>query len=216
MRSPVLMFDFGNVLAFFDYTIIYGKLGARLGLSAEAFHELAKSKGLKGRLSEFESGRLSPEEFSAIVQREVGLDITFEEFAEAWQDIFELNAPVAALAAELKAGGYTLLLGSNTNALHATFYRRQFRETLDQFDHFVLSHEILAMKPSRAFFEACTRAVGAPADSCIFIDDVEENVQGAREAGLVGLVYTDAATLRDDLRALGVDPTGPSFESPRT
>lgn len=205
MRSPVLMFDFGNVLAFFDYGIIYAKLGEPLGLSAEAFRDLAESRGLKARLAEFESGRLTPEDFSAIVQRAVGLDIPFADFTDAWQDIFELNAPVADLVAELKAAGYTLLLGSNTNALHAAFYRRRFRETLDQFDHYVLSHEVRVMKPSRGFFEACTTAVQAPADSCVFIDDVEENVQGAREAGLIGLVYTDVDTLRRDLIGLGVE-----------
>jgi putative hydrolase of the HAD superfamily len=205
MRSPVVMFDFGNVLAFFDYHLIYARLGERLGLSADEFRELAEARGLKGMLAEFESGRLTPEAFSAAVQREVGLGMSFDEFTEAWQDIFELNEPVARMAADLKAAGYTLLLGSNTNAIHAAFYRRKFRETLDHFDHFVLSHEVLAMKPSRDFFDACTRAVGSPAGSCLFIDDVEENVQGARAAGLIGVVYRDAEALARELRSHGVE-----------
>ncbi|MDG3003022.1 HAD family hydrolase [Paludisphaera mucosa] len=204
MRLPALMFDFGNVLAFFDYGIIYRKFGARLGLSAGAFQEMVEARGVKALLAEFEAGRLTPEEFSARVQEAVGLDIPFEEFVADWEDIFELNQPVAALVAELKAAGYTLLLGSNTNAIQSAFYRRRFRETIDHFDHVVLSHEALAMKPGRAFFDACVAAVGAPAGSCVFIDDVEENVQGARDAGLLGLVYRDPAGLVRDLLALDV------------
>lgn len=205
MRLPVVMFDFGNVLAFFDYGIIYAKLGANLGFSAAAFQELVESKGMKSLLLEFESGKLSPEEFSAKVQQGTGLDIPFADFASVWEDIFELNEPVAAVAARLKAAGYTLLLGSNTNALHAAFYRRKFEEALAPFDHLVLSHEVLTMKPGRGFFEACVTAVGAPASSCIFIDDVEENVQGARESGLQGIVYRNPADLERELIANGVE-----------
>lgn len=205
MRLPILMFDFGNVLGFFDYGLIYARFGARLGLSASAFQTLAESKGMKSLLAEFEAGAMTPEDFAARVQREVGLDISFEEFAADWRDIFELNEPVAAIVADLKGQGYTLVLGSNTNAIHADFYRRRFRAAIDHFDHVVLSHEVRAMKPSALFFEACTAVVGASAGSCVFIDDVEENVDGARAAGLQGVIYKTPAGLVRDLRALGVE-----------
>ncbi|OJW22581.1 MAG: hypothetical protein BGO49_00945 [Planctomycetales bacterium 71-10] len=205
MSLPVVMFDFGNVLGFFDYGVIYEKLGARLGVTADAFRELVETKGLKSHLAEFEAGATTPEEFSARVQAAVGLDIPFQEFVADWEDIFELNEPVAAIAADLKAKGHTLVLGSNTNALHAAFYRRKFREALAAFDHFILSYDVKAMKPGRDFFRACVEAVGAPAAACIFVDDVEENVQGALDAGLRGVVYRDPAGLVEDLRRLGVD-----------
>jgi putative hydrolase of the HAD superfamily len=211
MRLPVLMFDFGNVIAFFDYTLIFGRFGARLGISAEAFRTLVEEKGMAGLLAEFERGALSPEEFASRIQAESGLDIPFEEFAADWEDIFELNAPVADLVVELKRGGYTLLLGSNTNAIHAPFYRRRFRETLDHFDHFVFSHEARYLKPDRGFFEACVKIVGTPAESCIFIDDIEENIASARAAGLNGIVYRgDTPRLIDDLRASGVEIERPA------
>jgi putative hydrolase of the HAD superfamily len=205
MAPSVVMFDFGNVLGFFDYGIIFGKLGARLGMTAEAFREMAEAKGLKALLAEFEAGGCTAEEFSARAQAAVGLDVPFEEFVADWEDIFELNEPVAAIAADLKARGCTLLLGSNTNTLHAAFYRRKFREALAAFDHVVLSCDVKAMKPGRAFFGACVDAVAAPAEVCVFIDDVAENVEGARDAGLLGIVYRDPAGLVADLRRLGVE-----------
>lgn len=205
MRLPVLMFDFGNVIGFFDYALIHGRFGARLGLSADEFRALAEQKGMERLLVEFERGAIEPEEFSRRVQAETGLDMPYEEFVADWEDIFELNASVGELVAELKGLGYTLILGSNTNSLHAPFYRRRFRETLDHFDHFVYSHEVRSMKPDRGFFEACIQAAGAPAGSCVFIDDVEANVEGARAAGLVGVAYHgDTPRLVEDLRALGV------------
>ena len=76
-----------------------------------------------------------------------GLEMSFEEFEVDWADIFTLNEPVARLVAALKEQGYTLVLGSNTNVLHANFYRRKFQETLDHFDHLVFSYEIGQIKP---------------------------------------------------------------------
>ncbi len=211
MRLPVLMFDFGNVIGFFDYMLIFGRFGARLGMSAEEFRTLVEAKGMARLLAEFERGALAPEEFSKRIQAESGLDIPFEDFAADWEDIFELNASVGELVAELKGQGYTLLLGSNTNAIHAPFYRRQFRETLDHFDHFVFSHEARELKPDRGFFDACVSVAGVPTDSCVFIDDVEANVEGARAAGLKGIVYRgDTPRLIDDLRAAGVEIAPPS------
>jgi HAD superfamily hydrolase (TIGR01509 family) len=72
----------------------------------------------------------------------------------------------------------------------------------------VFSYEIGAMKPDRAFFTACLDAVGVPAESCIFIDDAEANVEGARAAGLKAVHYRDPASLIHGLRELGVEVPG--------
>lgn len=205
MRPDVLIFDFGNVISFFDYMIICDRFGRRLGLSAEEFRTLAEERGMTGLLGEFERGAMSDREFSTEVQKRVGLDISFEEFAADWQDIFTLNESVAALAPGLKRLGYSLVLGSNTNAIHAPFYRRRFHKTLDHFDHFIYSHEIRVMKPDRRFFEACVNAAGTAPERCLFIDDLAENIAGARAAGLAGIVYRDAPSLIAELREHGVE-----------
>jgi putative hydrolase of the HAD superfamily len=109
------------------------------------------------------------------------------------------------LVAFLKSRGYSIYLGSNTNLLHATFYRRQFAETLDLFDGFILSYEVGHLKPDREFFDACVRAAGVEPASCLFIDDVTENVEGAQRAGLTALRYRDTATLIAELALAGVE-----------
>ena len=62
MRLPVVMFDFGNVVGFFDYGLMYARFGARLGLSAADFQTLAESRGVKTRLAELEAGTMTPED----------------------------------------------------------------------------------------------------------------------------------------------------------
>jgi HAD superfamily hydrolase (TIGR01509 family) len=205
MRIPVLMFDFGNVVGFFDYSAIFHRFGLRLGLSAQQFEAMIYQRGAAPLGSEFERGRLTSQEFARQVTELAGLEMSFDEFEALWSDIFTLNEPVAQLVAALKQRGYTLLLGSNTNVLHARFYRRRFEEALAPFDHFVFSYEIGELKPDQAFFRACLDRVGAPPAACIFIDDALANVEGARASGIQAVHYRDTPSLIAELRRLGVE-----------
>ena len=205
MRTPALIFDFGNVLAHFDYALAAERLGRRVGLSGPALLERLRARGMTPLVQRFERGELTPEAFTAAACDLAGLCVPPDEFAAAWCGIFRLNEPVARLVAGLKARGYTLVLGSNTNALHAGHFRRQFAAHLAPFDRLVLSYEVGHLKPTTAFYLACAAAAGAPPAACVFIDDLPENVEGARAAGLVGLHYRDDATLTAELRALDVE-----------
>ena len=57
MREPALIFDFGNVVAFFDYMNAFERLGARMGVSGEVFRQRIYGGGFAGLLAQFESGR---------------------------------------------------------------------------------------------------------------------------------------------------------------
>lgn len=205
MRTPALIFDFGNVVAFFDYRKACDVYGRQLGISGEEFLARVRGLGFSELVQQYESGRIDSRAFSKAVCALASLEIPHEDFATAWSDIFELNEPVAQLVAELKARGYTLILGSNTNDLHAAQFRSQFAPTLAHFDHLVLSYEIGHIKPSASFYHACADAAGSEPASCVFIDDLAENVEGARAAGLSSLLFRDVPTLRSELLGLGVE-----------
>ena len=193
-RRPALIFDFGNVVAYFDYTRACELLGPRLGLTGEAFLRHVRERGLTPVLQDYERGSIASEEFSRSVCALAGLDVPHDEFATAWADIFWLNEPVADLVRDLKASGYTLVLGSNTNALHAAQFRGQFAETLALFDRLVLSYEVGHIKPSAAFYHACAAAANAAPAECVFIDDLPENVEGAKAADVEGCVQRTIRT----------------------
>jgi glucose-1-phosphatase len=205
MREPALIFDFGNVVGFFDYQKACDRLGARMGVAGQLVRQRLLALGFPDLLSQLESGRMMPQVFAERVLGLCGLSATYEEFVRDWEDIFWLNEPVARLVSVLKSRGYRLLLGSNTNVLHATHYRRQFAPTMRLFDHFILSYEVGCLKPESRFYEACVAAAGSPASSCVFVDDLAENVAGARAAGLLALHYVDTPALVADLAALGVE-----------
>lgn len=205
-ERTALIFDFGNVVAHFDYARTCEVLGQRMGMPGDRLLEKAREAGLNPLVRRYERGEMSGEAFSEAVCRLIGLEISHDEFAAAWADIFWLNEPVARLVAGLKAQGYPLVLGSNTNAIHAGQFRRQFAETLAHFDRLVLSFEIGQSKPSAAFFLACARAADREPGDCLFIDDLEENVQGACEVGMRGIRYDpgEHGSLLAELGRLGI------------
>jgi len=205
MRLPALIFDFGNVVAFFDYLKVCNRLGARVGLPEEEVRRRVLELGFTRWLARFEAGEMTSSDFAERITAPFELSLSHQEFVRDWEDIFWLNEPVSRLIVSLKAAGYTLILGSNTNPLHAAFFRRKFAETLDLFDAFVFSFEVGHLKPDARFYEACARAAGVPAGSCLFIDDLEENVAGARKAGLQGLQYVETTGLIAALSELGVE-----------
>jgi len=204
MRRPALIFDFGNVVAHFDYGKAAAELGARLGISGEELLDRIRRLGFSEILKSYESGQISGEAFSQRVSKLIGLEISHEEFQVAWADIFSANDSLTPVLASLKAQGYTLVLGSNTNEIHAGQFRRQFAETLGHFDRLILSYEVGHLKPSSLFYLACAEAAVCAPEDCVFIDDLLENIEGAKAAGLVGLHYRSTELLVQDLKNLGV------------
>lgn len=216
LLRPALIFDFGNVIAFFDYGRACERVARTLGLTGKALLARARGAGLVPLVERYEQGQLDDRAFAGAFCRMTGVDLSFEEFAAAWADIFWLNEPVARLIEELDAQGYTLALGSNTNAIHARHFCRVFADTLDRFDHWVFSYEIGHAKPAAVFFQACTAALGAPPGDCVFIDDLPANVAGARAAGLEAIRFRDVPDLLVALHRLGIEvPPYPNQPAPR-
>jgi putative hydrolase of the HAD superfamily len=195
-----IVFDFGNVVGYFDHYRALNKLTRYTDLSPRAMYELAYASDLEDA---FESGRIGVTEFLQRVRTLCRLTCDDEILSAACADIFWPNADVCALLPALTPR-YRLLLGSNTNELHARQFRRQFADALRHFDHLVLSHEVGVRKPRAAFFEHCRRLAGCDAAECLFIDDLPANVEGARACGWHGIVYTGIDDLRRRMAALGV------------
>jgi glucose-1-phosphatase len=195
-----ITFDFGKVIGFFDHRLTSQRLAAHSTLPPDELH--AQLYG--GDLEEaYERGRLSTAEFLALARDRGRLTCDEDLLGTAWADIFWRNEDVIALLPHLKPH-YRLLLGSNTNELHSRQFLRQFEDALSLFDHLVLSHQVRTRKPEPEFFRHCQRLAGCPPSACLFIDDLPENVAGARACGWHGVVYAGIEPLRRDLAGLGV------------
>ncbi len=107
------------------------------------------------------------------------------------------------LMRELKDAGLRLFAASNWHC--ETFAQVRYAyPALNLFEQIALSGEYGVVKPDIRFFHIALNCFAVPAENLIFVDDRGENIEAAAKAGLKGVVFTDAGTLRRDLIALGL------------
>lgn len=192
--------DFGRVVLWFDNTPFYQRMTAYCSKSVDEIRAIVHRSAEFYEL--FDRGELTPHEFYQRAIALLGARVGYDEFVAAYIDIFSRNQPVLNLYRNLK-GKYRLMLLSNTDPLRFGFARGKFPDAMF-FDDYVLSYEVRALKPGPEIYrEAVTRA-GVPAASCVFIDDMEENVKGAAALGLKTILYKPDTDLGGALRTFGI------------
>lgn len=107
-----------------------------------------------------------------------------------------------SLECELRRLGFGIY--GVTNWAAETFATVEDRRVLRILDGYVVSGREKLLKPDKAIYKKlCSRYSLNPED-CVFVDDVPANVEGARRAGMEGIVFTGAADLRRSLKEMGV------------
>ena len=200
MAITTVVFDFGNVLGFFDHWRAAKQLARLTDGSPQTICDRLFTEELE---EVYESGRMSTPEPLAHARRLCGLRGSEAEIEAAFADMFWANEDVCSLVPVLKPR-YRLFLLSNTNDMHCRWFRRQFAETLDYFDGLVFSHEVGVRKPLPGIYDHCLRRMECKPAECVFIDDLPRNIAAALERGWHGIVYTNYETLRRELSKLDI------------
>lgn len=192
----VVVFDLGNVLIPFDYSISFNKLEKiEQGLGQRFLDQYKKNYELHRN---FERGAIPEEEFLTRLSGFINNKIDKQTLIDAYSKIFRVNEDVAALLPNLKEK-YKLILLSNTNSLHQKYGWNQF-EFLRHFDKLILSHEVGAVKPEEKIYKAVKAFTKEPSEKHIFIDDILEYVEGAKKMGWDAVQFTDYDQLVKDLK----------------
>jgi putative hydrolase of the HAD superfamily len=105
-----------------------------------------------------------------------------EVFPAVWESIDVLPESMA-LVRRLQDAGYGVHLGTNQERHRAAYMRTSLGYDA-LFATSVYSCDIGHAKPEPAYFTRAAELIGVDPDRIVFVDDREENVLGAREAGL--------------------------------
>jgi HAD superfamily hydrolase (TIGR01509 family) len=192
--------DLGQVILFFDNQIFFRKLAEFCSFPAA---EIARRvQWHKDLVRSFDTGEIGPEDFYREVIQRFDANVDQKTFFTIYSDIFSLNTPVLDVLADLK-GGYRLVLLSNTDIERFGFVRKSFPEIFI-FDEYVLSFEVGYMKPHPQIYTEALKKARVQAEECVFIDDMEENIQGAKKAGMDTVLYGVDTDLKAELRDKGL------------
>jgi putative hydrolase of the HAD superfamily len=106
-------------------------------------------------------------------------------FEAVWFRI-EPVAESLALVHRLRSAGFGVHLGTNQSLRRAAYMRERLGYD-DLFDVSVYSAEIRLAKPDPAYFRTAAELIGVRPGEVVFVDDVEPNVQSARDVGMAGI-----------------------------
>ena len=199
MKIQVVIFDLGGVLVKLEPRRMLDKLVKATGQSVDALQQLLVEPSL---LEPFELGRISARQYFHRVTQRVRLTWTFQEFAEAWNSVLSENLETVGLLPRLKEQ-YALSVLTNTNELHDEHIRHSW-PVFRHVHHWIASYRVGLRKPDPEIFHVALRQVQATPDVSVFIDDTKGHVEAAQRMGLTALQFTDAPTLEQDLRAVGL------------
>lgn len=195
-------FDLGNVLTLFDHDLECRQIGRVSGVPAELVREIVFVGGLHDR---YERGDLDTAAFHAEFCRLAGVRPAIEEFRRAAGEIFELHVPGVAVLSRLAESGLRVGALSNTCEAHWEHVTSgRFAIFPEIFEVEALSFRLKSMKPERQIYLKAAELAGVSPSKIFFVDDRQENVEGARLAGYDAVLFTTADRLVMDLRARGV------------
>ena len=193
-----VILDLGNVLAFHDNEQLFEAMAQAFGSSREAMR--ARLDG--GLWHDVNTGKLPGDALLDELNRRLGATVSSAEWFRVWNCHFSINHPMVR-AVERLVGRVRLVLLSNTHDQHVAFLRPQL-PILERFDGLVLSYEVGAVKPDAAIYARALTLAEAPADHCVFFDDVERYATGATHLGVHGRVFTTVEQFETDLAAFGI------------
>lgn len=197
-----IFFDMGSVLLNVDEKGALARMGKRISRSPDDILAALDEAGLLDRLGR---GEITPDEFFGKAAELLGVsaDVSPGEMKDLWRSMLTPKPDMVRLASSLK-GRYKLFLLSNTDSVHHAHAATII--PLDRiFDGQVVSYLVGAEKPSERIYRVALDMAKEKAERCVFIDDLQGNIEAARAVGMHGIIFDgDVAKLRRDLAKLGV------------
>jgi len=198
-KIQVLVSDLGKVLLPFEVERVWEALNPHFGITLGEARRVVQALFRETR---FGAGGATGAQFYERLVEQTGLRLPFEAFCTAWSDMFWEDQAVIRLVTEAPVRKRYLL--SNTNDIHWDFIQQRYPHVLRPFDRCLASHELRLEKPDAAIYEWVIRDSGYPPEAHLFIDDVAENVEGARAVGMDAILHTDSVRLWEEFMARGL------------
>jgi putative hydrolase of the HAD superfamily len=202
----VVVSDFGGVLtsplvesfmAFQDQTGITSEtLGAAMQAASEADGENPLFAMERGEITEVEF----LEKLTTQLEPLLGHPPEMHRFKEIYFEALQPNPEMIELMRELKQAGYRMAMLTNNVREWEPLWRSML--PVDEiFETVVDSGFVGCRKPESKIYALTLERVGAAAEDCLFVDDVEVNCEGARRAGMSAIHFRGNEQAIGEIRA---------------
>jgi putative hydrolase of the HAD superfamily len=189
VSAQAVICDFGGVLtsplldSFAAFQSASGISLAELGRAMMAFGQREGANPL----FELEVGRMTEARFLSGLSEELthslGREVQLESFGERYFENLHPNQPMIDFMRDLSGRGYRMAICTNNVREWESLWRAKL--PVDEiFEVVVDSAFVGSRKPERRIYEITLERLGVPAQSALFVDDLEVNCRAARELGM--------------------------------
>lgn len=199
MKVKNIVFDIGEVLVDFAWR---EHMRSKLHFSEETIATLGEKWMGAPLWQELDRGVL--DEAEAIEMAKRAIPECAEEIQRFWDNpegLIICREQAAPWLHSLKERGYNVYLLSNYPRSLFEIHSREF-VFIPYTDGRVVSCYERVMKPDPAIYKILLDRYSLKADECVFIDDRQENIDGARAVGMMGIHYENIEQAMRDLEEL--------------
>lgn len=186
MNDYIFIFDIGKVLLDFDFVPLQEKIAE----CAKAPLSQVRSEWSNEAYIEVETGKTDERVYFEQFCARIGLTWTFDQWVDHWADIFTPNPFMHGLYLDLDKSGCPVAMLSNIGPHHVTAIERGIPGFFDVASHHFFSFDLGLHKPDPAIYHAVSQRLEKQPQHCVFLDDVEANVQGAKSIGMHAMQVT--------------------------
>lgn len=187
-RYTALLLDFGGVMT----TSVWDSFAdfcREKGLEENTVKRLFREDpGALADLRGLETGELEEAEFEHRFADRLGLSDATDLIESMFRGMLPEESIAAAVRAVRSSGIKTGLISNSWSTSH---YDRDLLAEL--FDDAVISAEVGLHKPQPEIYRLAAERLSEPPASCVFVDDLRENCEGAEAVGMTAILHRDPA-----------------------
>jgi len=190
-----IVFDIGNVLVDFGWKPFFEKFN----ITDEELDKIAKATVYDPIWNEIDRGVMSEDEIlEKFIENAPDMEVKIREMYENFQGLLKIFDYTRGWIIDLKRRGYKVYCLSNMSfkAVRECWDALSFIEELDGY---ILSCDVKLTKPEPEIYQALFDKFNLKPEECIFIDDLEKNIEGGKAAGMHTILFKGVKETEEEI-----------------
>ena len=195
-----IIFDIGNVLMDFNFQICFRAYAP----DEETYQKILKATVQSPVWAEFDRGVWTDEEIlEGFIQNEPSIESILRKMFERLEGIIRQRDYAIPWIKELKNRGYQVLVLSNFPKRVYELFQNEMT-FLNEVDGGILSYRDKVIKPDKEIYTLLMERYDLIPQECVFLDDLEVNLNTAKELGMHTILFQTKELALDEMRKLNV------------
>ncbi len=187
MHVGAVLLDLGNVVLGVNFRRVFDYWSEVSNTPSERFYS---SWSIDKPYQDHEKGLIDFNTYSSHLSEKFQIKLDQDKWMKGWNQLWTEPIKSTIDLLPVIASKYELYALTNTNRVHADFFKKTYRKELSNFQKIYISNEIGLRKPDAACFDYVCSDINLPPQEVLFLDDTKEHVLGAKKAGIIAQQVT--------------------------